>query len=122
MPQNLTLKPILRHLRNLVLQSLALNIKFLANLLDDFKEQPLVRKLNKQVLKLYKFKHISLLIKVWNIAFFYTSCMANFKTRNGVSANGMGNRGMEREKLESLKHGTRKARNLSDTQQEKPES
>ena len=29
--------------------------------------------------------------------------MAIFKTRNGESGNGMGNRGMEREKPESLK-------------------
>ena len=38
---------------------------------------------------------------------------AIFKTRNGESGNGMGNRGMERgmerEKPESLKAGTRKA-------------
>ena len=38
---------------------------------------------------------------------------AIFKTRNGESGNGMGNRGMERgmerEKSESLKPGTRKA-------------
>ena len=47
-----------------------------------------------------------------------TACSHNFssaifKTRNGESGNGMGNRGMERgmerEKPESLKPGTRKA-------------
>ena len=45
--------------------------------------------------------------------FQFNSRMAIFKTRNGESGNGLGNRGMERgmerEKPESLKPGTRKA-------------